>query len=56
MGPPGGGRSKITNRLVRHYNMLTYTELDEQSIQSIFNSLMNYFFSKYTESVKEIIP
>ena len=27
MGPPGGGRSYITNRVVRHFNVLTYTDL-----------------------------
>jgi dynein heavy chain len=28
MGPPGGGRTFITNRLVRHFNVIAYTELD----------------------------
>lgn len=28
MGPPGGGRTFITNRVVRHFNILGYTELD----------------------------
>ncbi len=27
MGPPGGGRQSITQRLQRHYNFLTYTEM-----------------------------
>ena len=28
MGPPGGGRTFITNRLIRHFNMITYTDMD----------------------------
>ena len=44
MGLPGGGRTKITNRMVRHYNLLMYTELDEGTIKQIFNALMSHFF------------
>jgi len=36
MGPPGGGRSNITGRAVRHFNVLAYTELDEDVIKTIF--------------------
>jgi dynein heavy chain len=28
MGPPGGGKTYITARLKRHFNLLSYTELD----------------------------
>lgn len=27
MGPPGGGRTFITNRIIRHFNVIGYTEL-----------------------------
>jgi dynein heavy chain len=36
MGPPGGGRSSLTQRLQRHYNFLTYTNLGSDSISMIF--------------------
>lgn len=49
MGPPGGGRSNITGRCVRHYNVLAYTELDEDVIRSIYNKIMNFFFKKFSE-------
>ena len=28
MGPPGGGRSQISSRMVRQFNLLAYNELD----------------------------
>jgi len=37
MGPPGGGRSNITGRMVRHFNLIAYPELDRVIIQQIFN-------------------
>ena len=54
MGPPGGGRTHITNRLVRHFNMLTYTELDEDTIKYIFNTIVEFFLRKFEDPVKEV--
>lgn len=31
-GPPGGGRTFITARLKRHFNMLSYTEIEDTEI------------------------
>ncbi len=53
MGPPGGGRTFITNRLVRHFNMLAYTDLPSDIINSIFSSLIGYFFRKFPEAVRQ---
>lgn len=55
MGPPGGGRSHISARIMRHYNMITYTELDEETISMIFNTITNSFFRKFSGSVRESI-
>lgn len=52
MGPPGGGRTFITNRLVRHFNMLAYTDLPSDIINSIFTSLLCYYFRKFPETVR----
>ncbi len=52
-GPPGGGRTYITNRLVRHYNILAYTELDFGTIESIFSKLIDFFLSRFSPEIKE---
>lgn len=52
MGPPGGGRTFITARLVRHFNVIAYTELDRDTISAIFSSLMANFYKRFTEPVR----
>lgn len=54
MGPPGGGRTFITNRLVRHFNMLAYTELPSDIINSIFSSLIGFYLRKFPEAVRNM--
>jgi len=43
MGLPGGGRSIISNRLVRHMNIITYTNMADSSIIDIFKNLIDGF-------------
>ncbi len=40
LGPPGGGRTHITARLVRHFNVIAYTEMDNVTISHIFNTVV----------------
>ena len=56
MGPPGGGRSNITARFVRQFNMLTYTDLDEDTISSIFNTIVKSFFRRFNDNIKNMLP
>lgn len=56
MGPPGGGRTFITNRIIRHFNIVTYTEIEDSVISSIFERILNHFFGKFDERVKGLIP
>mmetsp|Transcript_28820 Transcript_28820/g.26077 ORF Transcript_28820/g.26077 Transcript_28820/m.26077 type:complete len:306 (-) Transcript_28820:325-1242(-) len=53
MGPPGGGRTYITNRITRHFNMLTYTDLDEETIKYIFNTIVEFFFRRFADPVRD---
>jgi len=55
MGPPGGGRSVITGRLQRHFNVLTYTDLQAESIQTIFTSIIRAFLYSFAEEIQAAI-
>ena len=48
MGPPGGGRTFITPRLIRHFNIIAYTELNDSVVKTIFSNLVNHFFRKFS--------
>lgn len=44
MGPPGGGRNSITNRYVRHYNVIYIEPYSDTSMCMIFESVMEWMF------------
>ena len=33
MGPPGGGRSSVTNRYLRHYSVVSITAFDSDNLR-----------------------
>ncbi|KAK0056678.1 dynein heavy chain 1 axonemal-like isoform X1 [Biomphalaria pfeifferi] len=41
MGPPGGGRNPVTARLLRHFNYLAFTEMEDDSKARIFKSILD---------------
>lgn len=56
MGLPGGGRSRISDRVVRQFNQLAYTDLDNKTVSLMFSVLVNNFLKRFSEEVKVAIP
>ncbi|KPA85487.1 putative dynein heavy chain [Leptomonas pyrrhocoris] len=41
MGPPGGGRSRISNRLMRYFNYLAFPEMSDVSKRTILHAILS---------------
>ena len=46
MGPPGGGRNPITARLSRHFNFVSFVEMEDVSMKTIFGTIADWWASK----------
>jgi len=46
MGPPGGGRTYITPRFTRWFNVISVTEFDGEAMTGIFDSIMKFQYEK----------
>jgi dynein heavy chain, axonemal len=55
MGPPGGGRSVLTQRLQRHFNIITYSQLDTNSIEMIFSKILGRYLNFFVDDVKNCV-
>lgn len=55
MGPPGGGRSAISQRMKRHFNILAYPNLAKESITMIFSKIVGAFIGSFSTAVSESI-
>lgn len=44
MGPPGGGRTFITPRLLRHLSLIAIAEFDDDTLNRIFGTILRYYF------------
>ncbi|KAJ9446655.1 Dynein-1-beta heavy chain [Diplonema papillatum] len=51
-GPPGGGRQVVTNRFMRHFNFLSFPDIDHDNMKKIFLSILSAFLSPFNDDVK----
>ena len=54
MGPPGGGRNVITERVKRLCNIIGYVEMDESSQKLIFNKILSHFLLDFEPEVSAV--
>jgi dynein heavy chain len=55
MGPPGGGKSAISQRMQRHFNIMTYTNLGKESITMIFSKIVRAYLGSFSSDVSNAI-
>ena len=55
MGPPGGGRTQITQRYVRHFNLINFVPFNDESLARVFATIVDWFFAKgFVGPVKQV--
>eukprot|EP00434_Breviolum_minutum_P012046 symbB.v1.2.010620.t2/scaffold696.1/size260109/13 len=51
MGPPGAGRPFMTGRYQRHFNLVFVTPFEQESLQRIFQTIMQWFLGRFPGAV-----
>ena len=54
MGPPGGGRTFITSRYLRHFNLIALTEFSGDSLTRIFSTILTYFLAPFPRELQKM--
>ncbi|CEG43665.1 axonemal dynein heavy chain [Plasmopara halstedii] len=54
MGPPGGGRTRITQRYVRYFNLINFVPFDDDSLRTIFTKITDWFLRTFAHSLKQL--
>ncbi|CAM9544257.1 unnamed protein product [Chrysoparadoxa australica] len=54
-GPPGGGRNPVTARFYRHFSVLGYTAMEDESLKLIFGTILGNFMERFSDPCKELV-
>lgn len=55
MGPPGGGRTRITQRYVRHFNVINFVSFSNESLAKVFSTILDWrLFQGYASNIKQM--
>lgn len=46
MGPPGGGKSFITPRFQRHFNLIGFANFEDTTMKKIFGTILRWYFKE----------
>ena len=55
MGPPGGGRTRITQRYVRHFNVINFVNFSDDSLARVFSTILEWRLSQgFGQPIKKV--
>ncbi|XP_050512273.1 dynein axonemal heavy chain 3 isoform X2 [Diabrotica virgifera virgifera] len=55
MGVPGGGRNEVTDRFLRHMQIITIDSFDDNTLSKIYTTILDWHFAKgYVEPVARL--
>ncbi|KRX11121.1 P-loop containing nucleoside triphosphate hydrolase [Pseudocohnilembus persalinus] len=56
MGPPGGGRTFITPRILRHFSLISIVEFDSDTMNRIFGTILDWYLksNNFTQEVQKM--
>ena len=54
MGPPGGGRAEISQRVQCHFSLINFTNPDDNQMRRIYFTIISHHLSDFDEEVKSL--
>lgn len=55
MGVPGGGRNEITDRFLRHMQIIGLDSFEDNTMVKIFSTILDWHFAKgYVEGISRL--